>query len=276
MPPNLFETYKAAGSAGADLIKEKQDVLDIGYKRQFHGEKHKMEMESLQDTIGSITEGITAVDTLYGGYQSKKKYGEAETEVQTGMAKEAYGRSEAGKSEGATKWSDLGEEGRSEWMGKFTPSEKPQAWHEKIFGVEKEYRFGEKVEGKEGKDLSEYYSKSDILAKGTLSKTTRLGKKSGIEDKSPFTFNLDNEVGGLKDKHTDDKHTDYVTPSGEGEGYGETQGFGSDWMNQDQPSDYVTRPEEDETMGQANKRFLGGGGQVGDAFDWRGKQYKSW
>ena len=199
MARSLYGAYTAAGSAGAELTEKKQDILSVGYKSQFHGEKHKMEMESLQETIGSITEGIALADTLYGGYQSKKKYGEAQTEVQTGMAKEAYGKSEVGKAEGATKWGDLGEEGQSEWMKKFAPSEKPQAWHEKLFGVEKEYRFGEKVEGKEGKDLSEYYSKSDILAKGTLSKTTRLGKKSGIDDKLP-SFNLNEEFGGLEDK----------------------------------------------------------------------------
>jgi len=49
----------------------------------------------------------------------------------------------------------------------------------KAFRREKQYRFGKKVEGEEGQDLSEYYSKSEILAEGTLSKATRLSKRTG-------------------------------------------------------------------------------------------------
>ena len=262
MAKSLYGAYRAAGRAGGAYRASLQDIQNVGYEQEYSAKMYEMDAKSRQDTLGAITEGISLASNLYGGWKSKKEFGEAQTEVQTGMAKTAYGKSDVGKAKGAKKWSELDEEGKSKWMGKFTPTDKPQAWHEKLFGVDKEVRFGEKVEDKEGKDLSEYYSKSDILAKGTLSKATRLGKESGTEDKSPSDFNLDKEVGGIGDEEiggdksgiskweerrknmnipemgsqwpggSKQQTTDYVTPDGGGEGYGETQGFGSNFLGQ--------------------------------------------
>ena len=198
MAKSMYGAYRAAGRAGGAYRSSLQDITDVGYEKEHSAKMYEMDVQSRQETLGAITEGISLASNLYGGWKSKKEFGEAQTEVQTGMAKTAYGKSEIGKAEGAKKWSELGEEGQSEWMKKFTPTSKEQKWHEKLFGVDKEVRFGEMVKGKEGQDLSEYYSKSDILAKGTLSKATRLGKESGIEDKSPFDFNLDK--AGVEDK----------------------------------------------------------------------------
>ena len=202
MAKSMYGAYRASGRAGGAYRASLQDIENVGYEKEHSAKMYEMDVQSRQETLGAITEGISLASNLYGGWKAKKEFGEAQTEVQTGMAKTAYGKSDVGKAEGATPWAELGEEGKSEWMGKFTPTDKPQSWHEKLFGVDKEVRFGKMVKDKEGKDLSEYYSKSDILAKGTLSKATRLGKESGIEDKSPFDFNLDKEVGGIGEDKT--------------------------------------------------------------------------
>ena len=179
MGDSLYSAYRSAGRAGGSYKSSLQDTINVGYDKDYSRRMYEMDEKSLQDTIGAVTEGISLVSNIYGGFKSKKEFGEAQTEVQTGMAKTAYGKSDVGKAKGAKKWSELDEEVQSEWMKKFTPTEKKQKWHEKLFGVDKEVRFGEMVKGKEGQDLSKYYSKSDILAEGTLSSASMLSEETG-------------------------------------------------------------------------------------------------
>ena len=202
MARSMYGAYRAAGRAGGAYRASLQDIPDVGYEKEHSAKMYEMDVQSRQETLGAITEGISLASNLYGGWKSKQEFGEAQTEVQTGMAKTAYGKSDVGKAEGATPWAELGEEGKSEWMGKFTPTEKSQKWHEKLFGVDKEVRFGKMVKGKEGKDLSKYYSKSDILAEGTLSKATMLSKRTGSYT-PPFALKLDDEVGGIGEEKTE-------------------------------------------------------------------------
>ena len=278
MPPrNMF---KQAMSSSRDISKVRgslQDVENIGYERDYSAKMHKMDMESLQGTIADTTEGIQLLSNVYGGFQSKKEFGEAKTEVQTGMAKTAYGKSDVGKAEGATPWAELGEEGQSEWMGKFTPTEKPQEWHEKLFGADKQWRFGGEDPKPGKKDLSTYYSKSTILAEGLSSSSTSLSQITGSY-KPPFALNLDKEVGGIGEDKTKVNDTGGFTGPPKPEGI-ESLKRSEEYLRAgyELPPTLGGSPiEEDETMGQANRRFLEGGGQAGGAFDWRGKQYKSW
>ena len=275
MGDSLYSAYRSAGRAGGSYKSSLQDTINVGYDKDYSRRMYEMDEKSLQDTIGAVTEGISLVSNIYGGFKSKKEFGEAQTEVQTGMAKTAYGKSDVGKAKGAKKWSELGEEGKSEWMGKFTPEDKPQAWHEKLFGVDKKVRFGEKVEDKEGKDLSKYYSKSDILAEGTLSSASMLSEETG-SSKYKYPFNLSDEIGGIDKTKVNDTGGFTGPPKPEGI---ESLKRSEEYLRAgyELPPTLGGSPiEEDETMGQANRRFLEGGGQAGGAFDWRGKQYKSW
>ena len=201
MTKSLYRAYRSGGKTAGAYRASLYDIEGIGFQKEHSAKMYEMDTQSRSDTLGAITEGITLASNIYGGFKAKKEFGEAQTEVQTGMAKTAYGKSEIGKAEGAKKWSELGEEGQSEWMKKFTPTSKEQKWHEKLFGVDKEVRFGEMVKGKEGQDLSKYYSKSDILAEGTLSSASMLSEETG-SSKYKYPFNLSDEVGGIEEDKT--------------------------------------------------------------------------
>ena len=177
MAKSLYGAYTAAGKAGGAYKASLYDIEAVGYEKEHSQQMYEIGEQKRENVIGAITEGVSLASNIYGGIQARKEFGEAQTAVQTGMAKTAYEESVAGV-EGATEWSKLGE-CQSEWMGKFTPSEKPQAWHEKLFGADKEVRFGKKVEGEEGQDLSKYYSKSDILAERLSASALDLSKKTG-------------------------------------------------------------------------------------------------
>ena len=216
MARSMYGAYRAAGKAGGAYRASLQDIENVGYEKEHSAKMYEMDVQSREATLGAITEGISLASNLYGGWKSKQEFGESQTEVQTGMAKTAYGKSDVGKAKGAKKWSELDEEVQSEWMKKFTPTSKEQKWHEKLFGVDKEVRFGEMVKGKEGQDLSKYYSKSDILAEGTLSSASMLSEETG-SSKYKYPFNLSDEIGGIdKTKVGDVKTGTFSGPGGKG------------------------------------------------------------
>jgi len=186
----LSSAYRARGKASSRYKASLYDVENLGFEREASKAMYDFETQQRDTTIALIQEGIGLASDVYGGFKSKAEAKADRASLQEGMAKKAYGASEAEKIKAAKSkgevyksvdWEKL--EDKSSYMSEFAPKEVERSFLGKLFGEEKKYTFG----AGEGKDE---FTSAQITAASTLYGENKLSDLLGITTPSTAVKDL--------------------------------------------------------------------------------------
>ena len=176
-PTQLRKAYFKAGKASTKYKASLYDVEALGYQKEASASMYQFETTKRDRNLALISESIGLGSAVAGGYKDKQEFKKASSSVQEGIAKEAWGKSEAVKLKldetyKSVDWGKLGTKSKATELAKFKPTQVKQGFFENIFGAEKEYTFGK------GGDS---FSKSEISAAGTTYDTDKLSSLIGMD-----------------------------------------------------------------------------------------------
>jgi len=177
----LYSAYRGAGKAAASYKSSLYDIENLGIEREGSQSMYQFREQQRDKNLALIQQGISLASDVYGGYKAKKEAAASRTSLQEGMAKKAYGESEAeklkkDKTYKSVDWDKL--EDKSSYMSKFSPKEVERSFLGKVFGEEKKYTFGE---GKDEFTSAQITAASSLHGENKLADLLDIGSKSKLE-----------------------------------------------------------------------------------------------
>jgi hypothetical protein len=174
----LYSAYRGAGKAAASYKASLYDVENLGIEREASQAMYQFETTQRDKTLALVQQGIGLASDLYGGYKAKKEATADRATIQEGMAKKAYGESEAEKLKKDKTYKSIGWdklEDKSSYMSEFAPVESKRSLGEILTGGERKYTFGE------GGDE---FTSSQITAASSLYGDEKLSELLGMSTSS--------------------------------------------------------------------------------------------
>jgi len=174
----LYSAYRGAGKAAASYKASLYDVENLGIEREASQSMYQFETTQRDKTLALVQQGIGLASDLYGGYKAKKEATADRATIQEGMAKKAYGESEAEKLKKDKTYKSIGWdklEDKSSYMSEFAPVESKRSLGEILTGGERKYTFGE------GGDE---FTSSQITAASSLYGDEKLSELLGMSTSS--------------------------------------------------------------------------------------------
>jgi len=197
----LYSAYRGAGKASASYKASLYDVENLGIEREASQSMYQFETEQRDTTLALVQQGIGLASDLYGGYKSKKEATADRATIQEGMAKKAYGESEAEKLKKDETYKSIGWdklEDKSSYMSEFAPVESKRSLGEMLTGDERKYAFGEG-----GDEITS----SQITAASSMYGDEKLSDLLGISTSSTDIKKLQEDFIETEDKKVESKST---------------------------------------------------------------------
>ena len=195
----LYSAYRGAGKASASYKASLYDVENLGIEREASQSMYQFETEQRDKTLALVQQGIGLASDLYGGYKAKKEATADRATMQEGMAKKAYGESEAEKLKKDKTYKSIGWdklEDKSSYMSEFAPVESKRSLGEMLTGGERKYTFGE------GGDE---FTSSQITAASSMYGDEKLSDLLGISTSSTDIKKIQKEFTETVDKKVEKK-----------------------------------------------------------------------
>jgi hypothetical protein len=200
----LYSAYRGAGKAAASYKASLYDVENLGIEREASQAMYQFETTQRDKTLALVQQGIGLASDIYGGYKAKKEATADRATIQEGMAKKAYGESEAEKLKKDKTYKSIGWdklEDKSSYMSEFAPVESKRSLGEILTGGERKYTFGE------GGDE---FTSSQITAASSLYGDEKLSELLGMSTSSTDIKKIQEDFTETVDKKVESERKNYA------------------------------------------------------------------